>query len=418
MAEPSKSLRGRLKEGIWDFCERMAEVDAGRRNQHDGIPQQLHDAYNERRRLRNEAPKAKEQAHDAGSGEHHDDKNAGMVDERRKNNHGADKTAEQNQKLRKDKAVDTGAAHGNGKLQKNLRGHGKPDSTGGKTLTGPESSSEELQWTTDRMILGDLDEVPVGLGHSKTEIPRPSNATEEPSLRLRGGAGGTGRKYGFRSLDDEDYHNALREEGRNRVRDRSHDQHVRFVDNRSAGEPHRIPPTGYNVNAGPRTSFGFGSGARYPFDAEKINLTGNQRPGFGASLNNKNTGGKKGAGVKFEIVDSSDDEESDSKRSSHEKGKGKRNGRRPRSPSRSPSPTRTRTHRPRRGKSGRRTSKAAREEGSSSSSYEDSRNDSGDAGSEGSFESANAVMDIEPLDHYAVLGLTPDCSAQEYVDPS
>ncbi|MCJ1470427.1 hypothetical protein MMC07_009072 [Pseudocyphellaria aurata] len=491
MAEPSKSFRGRLKEGVWDFCEIMADVDAGRRNRYDGIPQQLQDANNERRRLSHEAPKAKEQGHqknsdDAGSGEHHDDKVASKVDERRKNKGARHKTTEQYQKLRKDKAVDTGAAHGNRKLQKNLRGHGKPHSTLGKTLKCPESSSEEeLQWTTDRMILGDLDEVPVGRGPSKIETPRPSNATEQPSLRLRGGAGGARRKFAFRSLDDEDHHNALREEARDRVRDRSQDQHVRSVDNKFAGEPHRNPPTGYNLNAGPRATFGFGPSARIPpFGAEKINQSGNQRLGFGASLNSKNTSGIRGAGVKFKIVNSSD-EGSDSERSSHEKGKGKYNGRRrPRSPSRSPSPTRTRNHGRRRDHPGRRTSKAARDEDSSSSdenlrndsgeegsegsfekgkgryngrrrprspsrspspartrnhgrrrdypgrrtskaardrdssssSDENLRNDSGEEGSEASFESANGVMDTKPPDYYAVLQLSPSCSAQDITE--
>ena len=63
IAGPSKSLRSRLHEGILDFCERMADIEAGRRNQYGGMPQQLHNAEDERRRMRKKALKAKEKGY-------------------------------------------------------------------------------------------------------------------------------------------------------------------------------------------------------------------------------------------------------------------------------------------------------------------------------------------------------------------
>lgn len=465
MADPPKSLGGRLKEGLMDFCERMADVEAGRRNQYGGMPQQMHDAEDERRRLRKEAQKAKEQGHqnnsndDVGGDEHRENKDADKVDERRKKDDAttdpgvqSDKTTKQNPKHQKNKPVDKGAAHETGKHQNRLQGHEKLALTSGKTLTVPEggfqqmsesSSDEELQWITDRMMLGDLDEVPVGLGHSKTEMPKSSNMIEEPPLRLRGGGGG-GNRYRFREYDDdndEDYHNALREAARNKVKDRSQqkEKHVHFGDAKHAEEP-RYPPFSNNPRAGPSTNHGFGRGARTSAFAGQSSHSGSQGLGFdqssgknkgnrgaglgfsggvnfGESSSSKNSG-KRGAGVRTFIVESSDDESSDSGRQSHGKDKngnrgGRRtpspssrhgsrqnkSGRRPRSPSLSPSPTRAQNHERHRGTSGKRTSK------DSESSFDE----------EGSSDLENAVGHMPP-DYYGILDLTPDCSVQEYVD--
>ncbi|MCJ1428733.1 hypothetical protein MMC29_006644 [Sticta canariensis] len=612
IAAPSKSLRSRLHEGILDFCERMADIEAGRRNQYGGIPQQLHDAEDERRRLRKEAQKAKEQGYqknsndDAGGEEHDDNTDADKVDDHRKkdkatNIYGVDndKTTMHNHKLRKDKAADKGVVHDIQKLQKRPPGHGKPALMGGKTPTEPKegfqqmnesSSDEELQWITDRMMLGDLDKVPVVLGHPKTETPKSLNATEEPVLRLRGGAGGAGGKHRQRAYDDddddsdddhdhysddddddEDYRNALlesvkgiprdipkgnprgilryqlldREErvnfadepdryvpfsynphagsslkygfgggtrnptsddqnsrsesskyggskgagGRHRqrayddddddddedyrnallesvkgiprdiprdiprgiprgiLRDRSPDQEKRV---HFADEPHRYAPFSYNPHAGSSPEYGFGGGARNPKSADQgsrsessnyggskgslhfgpssgYNSKENEGAGFGfsrgvrgvdfgESSSSKNDGGKRGAGVKYLIVDSSDEEGVESGRSSREKNKGENyRRRRPRSPSSSPRPTRTRNHGKSHGKSRKRSSKVAQETDSSSHSDEDRSNFSDEEESESSFKSAK-VIKTPPPDHYAVLGLTHDCSAQEITE--
>lgn len=143
MPDSSKSLHDRLKEGVVDFCERMADVEAGRRNQYVGISQQMHDAEDERRRLRKKAQEENEQARqknlndDAGGDEHHGEKDTYELGERWKpdkttNDREAqkEKTAEDN--LRKDKAVDKGAAHSIGKLQKQVRDCRKPILTVGR----------------------------------------------------------------------------------------------------------------------------------------------------------------------------------------------------------------------------------------------------------------------------------------------
>lgn len=199
---------------------------------------------------------------------------------------------------------------------------------------------------------------------------------------------------------------------------------------------------------------------------------------YGGPWSGRKIGGKRGTVFDYEIVDLSD-EASDPSPPSHKKGKGKsRGGRRTRSPS--PRPTRSRNHGPHRGESEKRSSRAAQFEGSSSSDEGDSSNyDQDSDGStkkspgksrggrrtrspsprptrmrnrgphrgearkgtsraaqfeyssssdyedssgydedfKGSTHSANALEDPPP-DHYSVLGLTPACSAQEYVDHS
>ncbi|MCJ1263269.1 hypothetical protein MMC22_003139 [Lobaria immixta] len=178
-----------------------------------------------------------------------------------------------------------------------------------KSINQSQSSSdEELQWATDRIMLGDLDEVPVEIGHSKKKKPNSSNATKDPPLRLRGGAGGTGRWHKLQdSMNDayiKDYHNALREEARAFVRDRSQykEKHVHFDE--SAQEPHQNPSFGKTPRAGHSTRCDLGTGARAPkftgqssrgerhqhggrnglgFDQSSSEHRGRQRTGFGFS---------------------------------------------------------------------------------------------------------------------------------------
>ena len=494
IAAPSKSLRSRLHEGILDFCERMADIEAGRHNQYAGIPQQLHDAEDERRRLRKKAQKAKEQGYqknsndDAAGGEHDDDTDADKVDDRRKKDKATniywvdnDKTTTHTHKLRKDKTADKGVVHDIQKLQKRPPGHGKQALTGGKTPTEPKegfqqmnesSSDEELQWITDRMMLGDLDEVPVVLGHPKTETPKSLNATGEPVLRLRGGSGGAGGKHRQRAYnddndddndneDDEDLTKAIVESVKGIPRDiprgiprgilryqpLDREKRVHFAD-----EPNRYAPFCYNPHAGSSPKYGFGGGARNPTSADRSSRgesskyggskgslhfgqssgyksKGNDGAGvgfsrgvrgvdFGESSSSQDNSGKRGAGVKYLIVDSSDEGGVESGRSSREKNKGKdHRRRRHRSPSSSPRPTRTRNHGSPHGKSRKRSSKVAQETDSSSNSEEDRSNSSDEEESDSSSKSAK-VIKTPPPDHYAVLGLTHDCSAQQYVDRS
>lgn len=262
------------------------------------------------------------------------------------------------------------------------------------------------------MTLDDLNEVLVELEHSKTETPKSSNATEEPLLRLRGGAGGDGKKYKLRDYEDdaqEDYYNALREAARRTVRARTQqeEKHVHFAD---AEEPHRYPSSSHNPRAGMSAKYGFRDGARTPTSAGQSPRGESHKPGgsnglrfgqssigknegtqsaglgfsrgvnFGGSSGGKTNGGMRGgiqgAGVKFSIVDSSGEEGSESGRPSHKKDKGdSHRGRRPRSPSPSPSPSPTRTwnHESRRDKSGKKPSKAAQEEHPRNSSDEEDR---------------------------------------------
>ena len=193
-------------------------------------------------------------------------------------------------------------------------------------------------------MLGDLDEVPVEIGQSKKKMPNSSNATKDPPLRLRGGAGGAGRWHKLQdSMNDDyikDYHNALREQAKGFVRDRSQykEKHVHFDE--SAQEPHRNPSFGKNPRAGHSTRYDWGTGARAPtftgqssrgerhqhggrsgpgFGQSSSEHRGKQRTGFGFSedvnfrewSSSKDNGGKRRTGVKFSTVHSSDEEESD-----------------------------------------------------------------------------------------------------------